>query len=123
MTRSSRRPKKADPIFAAIDAHKAVSAKFEATCRKLDRAELADSPNVKRFKAEWERTLDADDAALKKLIRMKPATPLGAASLLAYVIGLEQIGEGRRFKYAPGKYALPSYFVHRHIVDILARAA
>jgi hypothetical protein len=76
----TRQPKKADPIFAAIDAHKAVSAKFEATCRKLDRAELADSPNVKRFKAEWEAALDADSAALTKLIHIKPATRQGAAA-------------------------------------------
>jgi hypothetical protein len=71
--------KPADPIFAAIDAHKAITRQLLRIENKLDKA--GDLVGI----ASLRKQLDADQKAIMRVAKTRPTTLAGVGALVAYV--------------------------------------
>jgi hypothetical protein len=99
----TRKAPAADPIFAAIDEHKAISKElwgrlYYALTEAEDEAcithgmrpsrsgdEWDQRTGVKPLREQYERAQLAEDRAKRHLARTKPTTPAGAGALVAYI--------------------------------------
>ena len=70
----------ADPVYAMIEEHKALSAAYGAACE--------DGRNPK-YEVEVGRTGEALDDGAKRLLTFKPLTLPGVVAMLRYLSGLE----------------------------------
>jgi hypothetical protein len=78
----------ADPIYAAIEAHKAKNAVFRAAC-----AQVYDGPPCRdEEEAGVHAALDAESAAARAMFLTVPTTLAGIAALVDYVVGQETAG-------------------------------
>jgi hypothetical protein len=77
---SNVEPAAADPIFAAIERHRAAWAEFSARCSELD------DEGTEEARAEWDRLAHAADVALGEVY--KPETIGGAVAAMRYVASL-----------------------------------
>jgi hypothetical protein len=83
-----------DPVFAAIDAHRAAEARFNATLKVLDQLTDADVDEDDPRMRAVERTSRRADAATKPhtLVRTRPTTLAGVIALLTYLADYEDDG-------------------------------
>lgn len=104
----------ADPIFAAIEAHKAAHAAFllcvdrhcalEAELPKAQRQSMisiweekiveTDDPRWIEAEREWHNTSDAEEEAAAQLVSVLPTTKAGLCALLAHAVAFDTDGEG-----------------------------
>jgi hypothetical protein len=91
-----------DPIFAAIERHKALYAAF---CRALTgmgecekRSGFADSPELDEWHRRESEACDAEMAAHDEMLATVPTTLAGLLALLRYVEQESGFGFGRGFK-------------------------
>jgi hypothetical protein len=97
-------PAEPDPIFAAIEAHRA--------CReRLETGQYDDADDCPK----WHKANDATDKAADILSKTKPVTIGGAAALMRYVVEIEKRAE---LPDVFGDDAWPS-FMHRTLADAL----
>jgi hypothetical protein len=98
-----------DPIFAAIEAHRAAWAAFEKDCSRLD------DENTPEAEAEFDRLNDAIEEAACTLAVTQPTTTAGAVALLRHAA--EHEGKGDTFNCLEDeddRTMKPwSYFMHR----------
>lgn len=80
-------PKDADPIFAAIERHKAALSAFEATCDLTDevRADEQGREVAEADSLQHEAAGDAEIEALEALIETLPATKAGARAAIEWL--------------------------------------
>ena len=97
-----------DPIFAAIEAHRAAHAQIKNP--RLSELDAADTPEAD---AEVERMLEPDIDAAGALADCKPTTVAGAVALLRYVaeLGCEDEANGWVWEHDDGVDRPLSWFV------------
>jgi hypothetical protein len=104
-----------DPIFAAIEVHRAAWAALEKGCSRLSDTSTPES------EAEFDRLNDAVEEAAGTLVDTQPTTMAGAVALLRYAAEYE--GKGDTFEGLEdeddGKMKPWSYFMHRALADAL----
>jgi hypothetical protein len=104
-----------DPIFAAIEAHRAAWAALEKGCKWLD------DESTPETEAEFDRLNDAVEEAACTLVDTQPTTMAGAVALLRHAA--EHEGMGDTFEGLEdeddGKMKPWSYFMHRTLADAL----
>jgi hypothetical protein len=103
-----------DPIFAAIEAHRAAWAALEKDCSQLSDASTPEA------EAEFDRLNDAVEEAAGTLVDTQPTTMAGAVALLRHVA--EHEGRGDTFDLEDGddgKTKPWSYFMHQTLADAL----
>ena len=102
-----------DPIFAAIETHRATWADLSARCSALD---AADTPEAE---AELSRIMAVDNEAAGELADAKPVTLAGAIALLRHSV---EFSEEYAFEDDEDDKMKPlSYFIERNVADALER--
>jgi hypothetical protein len=97
-----------DPIFAAIEAHRAAR-------KRLDTEAFDDADDC----PEWHEANDATDRAAADLAETKPVTIAGAAALMRYIVEIE---EQRELPDVLGRDDWASD-LHRSLADALEEMA
>jgi hypothetical protein len=101
-----------DPIFAAIEAHRATWAELNTRCSALS------DEGTPEADAELQRIMDVDFDAACELADTEPMTLAGAVALLRYAAECD--GEGYVFEdEEDGKTKLLSYFIQINVAHAL----
>jgi hypothetical protein len=99
-----------DPIFAAIERHRATWAELNTRCSALSDAGTPEA------EAELDRIMDADGEAAGELAGTEPMTLAGAIALLRYVAECDDYSFEDE---EDGKTKLLSYFIQRNVADAI----
>jgi hypothetical protein len=104
-----------DPIFAAIEAHRAAWAALEKDCSQLS------DEGTPEAEAEFYRLNDAVEVAVCTLVATQPTTMAGAVVLLRHVAEHEDKGDTVDCfeDEDDGKTKPWSYFMHQTLADAL----
>jgi hypothetical protein len=102
-------PRKLDPIFAAIAAHRLAYDEFSA-----EAAYLAPKRHRAKFATEWQDAKATYEAATDVLVQSEIATVAGAQAFAAYLGDLQAYGGGKHF---PCCYSIEVW----HLSDAMAR--
>jgi hypothetical protein len=101
-----------DPIFAAIEAHRAAWAALEKGCERLD------DESTPETEAEFDRLNDAAEEAACTLADTQPTSVAGAVALLRHAAEYEDTFESLEDE-DDGKMKPWSYFMHRTLAAAL----
>jgi hypothetical protein len=106
-----------DPIFAAIEAHRAAWAALEKDCSRLS------DESTPEAEAEFYRLNDAVEEAAGSLVETQPTTMAGAVTLLRHVAEHEDKGDTIDCleDEDDGKTKPWSYFMHQTLADALEK--
>ena len=104
-----------DPIFAAIEAHRAAWAALEKDCSRLS------DESTPEAEAEFYRLNDAVEEAAGILVETQPTTMAGAVALLRHVAEHEGQGDTFDLEDEDGKTGPWSYFMHQTLADALEK--
>jgi hypothetical protein len=93
-----------DPIFAAIERHKAAECAFLVTCNLTDevRAEREGRKVTEADEAAWDSAREAEEAALQALIETAPTSKAGARAAIEW---LAYYDRGYAFRHV-GQFAV-----------------
>ena len=105
-----------DPIFAAIEAHRAAWAALEKDCSRLS------DESTPEAEAEFDRLNAAVEEAVGTLVDTQPTTMAGAVALLRHVAEHEDKGDTVHcLEDEDGKTKPWSYFMHQTLADALEK--
>lgn len=94
----------ADPIFAAIERHKAAERAFLVTCDRTDevRASQEGREVTEDDEAAWDSARDVEEAALQALIETAPTSKAGVRAAIEW---LSHYDRGYAFRHV-GQFAM-----------------
>jgi hypothetical protein len=99
-----------DPVFAAIEQHKAAEAEFGKACSSDPRDEVLDP------------LLDVTNNKLSALLSTTPTTKAGCVALLRYIESLADVADGLPFAEWQENIAGPGATLFGRIADTLEAA-
>lgn len=104
LTQASAVPADADPIFAAIERHKAAERAFLVTCNLTDEVQAEREGRVvtDADEAAWDSARDVEEAALQALIETAPTSKAGARAAIEW---LAHYDRGYAFRHV-GQFAM-----------------
>jgi hypothetical protein len=112
-------PADPDPIFAAIERHKAAERAFLVTCDRTDevRASQEGREVTEDDEAAWDSARDVEEAALQALIETAPTSTAGARAAIEW---LAYYDRGYAFRHV-GRFAV-TLLTSPVLADVEARS-